>query len=713
MFLYILSNPSYYGLSIVKLGCTTNLYNRLQTYKTSCPPGMIPSSDLEYIAVWETISTNQEELLICEDILHNRFRKYRLIRQKPGDTEWFNFNIYDPLDIVNKFLETCDWIKRQISLDEICYSHVKSKYLCKQYDINTSFIRTQDIKNVSLDTIQKPIIVAINEFTKSKEVNAGYVISPSGSGKTFMACRGIRGLKKIIICCPSNQIQMQWRDTIQNEYSDLDILIVGSGRYATINVDHIKQYLQRDNYCIIITYMSSYLLVDLINETTEILILDEAHHLSGIVASEQCGEGITRKLMMNASTLNIKRLSLTYTPRFIRNDDNINIEYLTMDDNKIFGHKIGELKIRDLISKGVLPDYRIWTIQDEKKKGTGLRGKIECIIEAFNATEIVHEIEKFILHHLIIFTFKNDEAEYIEKYLNDNINKIKGTEIIRVQGGDNLIKPIKRFETANRAILINCKVLGEGVDIPIANAVVITYPKQSKCEITQMILRPGRWYVNKPVFHILLPIIDDEDMSGIEYVLTSLASCDELLKDEIVLHTIKGKKDDKQKDKTTSIDEGNESECLIIDEYDGSNLDDIKNCFTRIRKNLFSSKESKEIQQDCLDKKIDTSIEYKSYRSQVPELPEDPRPKKISWYDYLHPFESTRYSFDDFINNIIKPKNIQISYMYDEWYLKQSIDIQTKIPSLQHISDGYFGNEYTEFNLILESFREKVSGRRR
>jgi len=36
-----------------------------------------------------------------------------------------------------------------------------------------------------------------------------------------------------------------------------------------------------------------------------------------------------------------------------------------------------------------------------------------------------------------------------------------------------------------------------------------------------------------------------------------------------------------------------------------------------------------------------------------------------------------------------------------------------KLPSVQHINDGYFGTEYTNYNGLLEKFGKKVSSGRR
>jgi len=431
--------------------------------------------------------------------------------------------------------------------------------------------------------------------------------------------------------------------------------------------------------------------------------------LAGIVAKEDEGVGKTRRLMMKATELGVKRLSLTFTPRNVRNDTNLDMEYASMDDTSIFGSKIAELKIRDLIRKGVLPDYRIWSLRDPSTKGSGILAKAECILESWEATEMVRGVEQHILHHLVVFASTNDEAKDLEKYFKD---KTDDTLVLRVEGGDQLHEPIRRFSEAKRAILVNCKVLGEGVDIPIANAVAVTYPKHSIGEITQMLLRAGRWYEGKSVFHILLPVLDDDDMSGFNHTLTALASCDEQLRDEVILRSTESTD---SLDKPPSINSiGTAPECIMIDYCDGSSQDAIRQLFIDIRQNLYRSIDSKSIQKLCIDKGIDTSIEYStSLRTQIPELPEDPKPKNSSWYDYLHRELIKRIPVQDFVKDVLEPNSLRIGHKYDEWLGVQPSDVKRNLPSVQHINDGYFGNEYTNFNGLIEKFAKKISGGRR
>ncbi len=118
----------------------------------------------------------------------------------------------------------------------------------------------------------------------------------------------------------------------------------------------------------------------------------------------------------------------------------------------------------------------------------------------------------------------------------------KDINIYRIEGGDyNRNKNIiHKFEQSARTILINCRVLGEGVDIPCADSVCILYSKFSYGDITQMILRAGRWNIDKKYFHVLLPATNDIDQRGIENVLDCLSQIDGKIKDEIIAKSSAG-----------------------------------------------------------------------------------------------------------------------------------------------------------------------------
>lgn len=699
MYIYSATSPVFAGVCR-KLGCTGEPYGRRSTYLTGCPPGLTPSHDIEYEGVWETSAATRDELFDHEDEVHNWFVRKRMMRETPGDSEWFRVSQEE----VATFVESRPWCIRRVPLSEICPPKKTSRYLRRNYSKNLSFLKRRDARNETLGQLQSPFISAIEVFRTDPSRDAGYAVAPCGSGKTRMTSVGIRGCKTCVVCCPSKQIQLQWYATLiaEGTFSSTEISFVGGA--GTTDVDVIRKTMSEPTFCILSTYMSSHLLVDLIDTSVELLVLDEAHHMAGVLAKAETGEGRTRRLLMRAVELNVKRISLTYTPRFIVDAGEVEAKVLSMDDAAIFGGLIAELKIRDLIHAGVLPDYRLWTLRDEAERGAGVLGKAHCLVKAWDATEIVRGVERFILDHLIVFTSTVQEAKDVETFLKVTI---RDTLVLRVEEGDKLEQPIAQFTAAPRAILINCFVLNEGVDIPIANAVAILYPKHSRGQITQMILRAGRWYEGKSLFHVLIPTLGEEDLSGFEEVLSALASCDDQIRDEIVLRASEPR-DPAVRPIPITMAAGQAPECIVIEEFEADN-ELIRKCFASVRKNLFPAKESRRIQQLCVEKQIDTSVDYPSLRSTIPELPEDPRPKAVLWYDYLHPTDTERMSPEAFVKTVLDPNGLRVGRMYDAWREGQT----TPLPSLQNITDGYFGDKYSNFNVLLNVHGAKVGGRGR
>ena len=378
-------------------------------------------------------------------------------------------------------------------------------------------------------------------------------------------------------------------------------------------------------------------------------------------------------------------------------------------------NKLFNANVRDLIQQGILPDYRLWILRDDAWKGSGLRTKAVCISKACNATEMYRGREQFIIHHLVIFAATLADARYLELFLKSHIH---GMKIICIKGGDDIAPAITLFSEATRAIIINCRVLGEGVDIPIANAVAFTYPKHAQGEITQMIFRSGRWFRNKPLFHVILPVVDNEDLTGFENVLISLASCDYGIKDEILLRfsqslhrttttlTVHGY----QQDAETKA-----PETIIIDECAGADVKKIKECFSNIRNRLILTKEknSQWIQKLCVTRNIDTSADYKTFRETTcPELLEDPRQRNQSWFDFLHPNDIKKTAdLEDFVHTVLLPNGLLSAEIYESWRTRQADDYKNRWPSIGHISDGCFGIEFSNYNTLL--YHSKTTTRRR
>jgi hypothetical protein len=141
---------------------------------------------------------------------------------------------------------------------------------------------------------------------------------------------------------------------------------------------------------------------------------------------------------------------------------------------------------------------------------------------------------------------------------------------------------------------------------------------------------------------------------------------------------------------------------IMIDEINSENIKDIKESFHNVLRRTGVSKNSKMIQKLCIEKNIDTSKDYKNRFLKIyPYFCEDPRPKNITWYDYLHPHVE-KIKIQEFVTNFLEPNLLDSSEKYENWYSKEK-----KTPSLENISNGYFGENYTSFLDIYSKFSTK------
>jgi superfamily II DNA or RNA helicase len=690
------------------------------------------------VALWE-IDGDAINLYDAEAALHDHFYRHRLSHGRRNDTEWFRFMDGTALEQIRAFLTRQPWFKREIPTDALPVL-TRPRFLQNPTPSNRGFLKTNEVRLVALTALQDPVTHAIREWFADPTREAGTLLAPCGSGKTIMTVKAVHDVKRMIICVPSHTIQSQWVGALSSptplshgEQAFPSDSILRLGSQGTNDLPTIREWMERDTFCIIVPYASSHHLVDLLTPNVQLIVLDEAHHMAGVVMSEERQDnmdaqkhiGITRSLMKRAVDLHIKRLSLTFTPRILYSDDDL--EFMSMDNEAIFGRPIAELNLRKLIQQGILPDYRIWTLRDEARVGTGVIGMAECLLEAWGVTEMVRNmkqpnhprVEQPLLHHMIVFAATNEEAARLAEHLRERLAEgLTETLVLCVKGGQakETAKAIRDFEDSPRAIIVNCRVLGEGVDIPTANAVAITYAKHAMGDITQMILRPGRWYTGKPLFHMLFPILDDEDMSGFQNVLTALASCDTSIRDEIFFRASVAAAPTSEPAPYTPAPSGESVERILMDDMDGADVERIQACFQRTRQAVFSSYDSWQIQALCLKMGVDTSVDYR--KNMRPHCPEDPRPRGVTWYDYLHPrtgrmAAAVPMTRSDFVRNILEAHSLATrpSEDYTKWREVQPASVRDSLPSVQHIIDGYFGADHTLFDHLLVR-HEKSKGRR-
>jgi hypothetical protein len=101
------------------------------------------------------------------------------------------------------------------------------------------------------------------------------------------------------------------------------------------------------------------------------------------------------------------------------------------------------------------------------------------------------------------------------------------------------------------------------------------------------------------------------------------------------------------------------------------------------------SKEPKSVLEMCVESGVDTSMAYSMMlRTKLSYLPSDPRPTGVSWYDFLHP-GATKMSLEDF-KAVLNENNIRLAFAYEQWRDGLSAERRAQLPSVSHITDGYF-----------------------
>jgi hypothetical protein len=216
---------------------------------------------------------------------------------------------------------------------------------------------------------------------------------------------------------------------------------------------------------------------------------------------------------------------------------------------------------------------------------------------------------------------------------------------------------------------------------------------------------------------MLFPILDDEDMSGFQNVLTALASCDTSIRDEILLRYPVAVALGPGPGPAPSPSAAGESvERILMDDMDGTDLERIRACFQRTRQAVFSSYDSRQIQALCLEKGVDTSVEYHTVLRPYTDLPEDPRPRGTTWYDYLHPRTGRTAATGlmaaaEFVKEVLEAHSLHTAEAYKKW--QEILPVSEAPPSVQHIADGYFGADHIYIADLLARYGCAIHHRER
>ncbi|MFD6619690.1 Helicase associated domain protein [Streptomyces albidoflavus] len=256
-------------------------------------------------------------------------------------------------------------------------------------------------------------------------------------------------------------------------------------------------------------------------DRVDLAVVDEAHRTSGSMG--KAWAAIHDQSVIPAA----RRLYLTATPRIWEEPLNREVAEgvrdplpremaASMDDEKVFGPVLYKLSLASAVSRDLLARYQIIVLElkdpvvtpeklmGEERRSEEVRGQRLGALQA----ALLHTMAQHDLSTCITFHHRTIEAQAYAEGLERVAAKLHAdqpeTYPKRIWAdwlcGEHV--PERRREvlgsfgsTAQRAVLSNCRVLGEGVDIRAVDSVALLDPKGAPHDIVQAI---GRALRQKP-----------------------------------------------------------------------------------------------------------------------------------------------------------------------------------------------------------------------
>ncbi|MCG0069143.1 Helicase associated domain protein [Streptomyces tricolor] len=420
----------------------------------------------------------------------------------------------------------------------------------------------------------------------------GTVVSACGTGKTFIGAAAVKRLVpqgRVLVLVPTLELLAQtvreWRafghsgPAVAVCSLDDDPRLYSLGVRCTTSAPQLGLWHGRGPVTVFATYASLPVLIEahqgeygLPMDVWDLVLVDEAHRTSGSLGKAWAAVHDQELLP------SMRRLYMTATPRIWmerparrwrraevgaeeEGRDRLPEEMAcSMDDESIYGPVLYELDLSEAIARGLLARYQIVVVElrdgsltperlyGEDRYEEEVRGERLAVLQAaLLETMAAHDLTRCItFHHRTI------EARAFAEGLGRVAQRLHaedpGRHPASVWAGwlsgehepDVRAERLARFGArAGRAVLSNCRVLGEGVDVPSVDSVALIDPKGSAVDIVQAIGRALRQKPNQgklatlivPVF--LGPDETEEDMPySISYrplvkVLTGLRAHDE------------------------------------------------------------------------------------------------------------------------------------------------------------------------------------------
>jgi predicted helicase len=533
-YIYIRDNEWYKQHNIYKVGITTSIKDRDNTYIT----GEIDRGI--FIKIYELIDKTKQQLNIIDNLLKKNL--LYLNKYNDGGTEFYDRTVINQIDIfLNKFK-----IKYKI-IDDIELKRINRNRNKIIKDLSVLILKYITKKSIIIKPkdYQIEILNKIDEFYDKN--NIGKLLWACGLGKTIMSLFITKHLKfkKILIGVSSCYLQSQFSDEINKIYTDNCIIYLFDGNLEYIN--YLFNEKQEKPIFIITTYHSCYLLKLF---EFDFKIGDECHHLVGKDEDKNKKQFILfHKIKSN------KTLFMTATEKIIFNYD---LSMYSMDNKELFGEVIDEKKFGWAIENKKITDYKTIIIKNKFNEIENIKKRIDSSIK--NPILFIYvyvTLKSFTINynnyhpltHLLLYTNTIEDAKIASEYINIILNKglidISKDDIyykdLHSQNTKDINEAIKIFESYKYGIICCVQIFGEGINCIKLNGISIACNMFSNIKITQYISRPNRLNptIKDKIAYYIIPYIDDEtdkSLNNIRHIIGQLRLIDGTIEEKITVY---------------------------------------------------------------------------------------------------------------------------------------------------------------------------------
>ena len=481
---------------------------------------------------------------------------------------------------------------RPSRLYKVCQQHTRYRVRRKR----SLFRRWKTIAGTmqSSRTVQQPtrtptkeqeLVVnkALEWFTSTSLPCAMQLRWMCGMGKTWCALLLFHKLvshkhaKTCVIAVPSLKLVAQWIPDIQMMFQTwyptgkgIPLLLIGSAqddsdacndsvapntadtRSVTTDPRVIRDFCenecQRATYdrpaMVLGTYHSAHRLVEATTRSKhqfDLLVCDEAHHLTGVTARENLRPFLQTHLIPNRC-----KLSMTATPKCFKTDTKTEHQMVySMDNMEQFGKVLDTKSLHWAIEHHKVSDYRVCMIR------RGLATVVQWMSQLDGSRASATNMEKHIClayasyiaadlllrgtnKKLLLYANKTEHADLACSYIKQFIHTIRvnypdevhyervhvcslhaSTTSPEAKNASERRAEELKFEHAHSGVICCVQIYAEGVNMPFLDGVVFGEQMQSDERIVQSAFRCNRLDPNNPhkVASIVIPVLIPEEFS--------------------------------------------------------------------------------------------------------------------------------------------------------------------------------------------------------